>query len=184
MSSLPLSWIETLFARFSAAWGAQKIGAMFPADSHDDVKSLWADQLGRFEPETLRHALQAAIDTGKEWPPSLPEFVAVCQRSAVERKAHAPAVALPMPKASPDVVAKALDGIGAVDKSRDMLRWARHPKSRKAVEFLLSGATRDHRLLAIAREHVREGGTRIQCDDGRRFLFAAAESNPALRDAA
>lgn len=68
--------------------------------------------------------------------------------------------------------------------NRDMLRWARYPKSKKAVEFLLSGATRDHRLLEIAREHVREGGKRIQCDEARRFLFAAAESNPALRDAA
>jgi hypothetical protein len=75
MSSLPLSWIETLFARFSAAWGAQKVGVMFPSESHDEVKTLWAAQLARFEPETLRHALQAAIDSGREWPPTLPEFI-------------------------------------------------------------------------------------------------------------
>lgn len=184
MSSLPLSWIETLFARFSAAWGAQKVGVMFPAETHDEVKTLWAAQLARFEPETLRHALQAALDSGREWPPTLPEFVSICQRSAVERREQAPAAMLPMPKAAPDVVAKALDGIGSVEKNRDMLLWARYPKSQKAVEFLLSGARRDHRLLQIAREHVAEGGARIQCEEGRRYLFAVAESDDMLREAA
>ena len=126
MSSLPLSWIETLFARFSAAWGAQKVGVMFPSESHDEVKTLWAAQLARFEPETLRHALQAAIDSGREWPPTLPEFVGICQRSAIERKAHAPAVALPMPKADPEVAERAMRAVSETVKPRGPNReWAK-----------------------------------------------------------
>lgn len=68
--------------------------------------------------------------------------------------------------------------------SRDMLHWARYPKSQKAVEFLIMGARRDHRLLQIAREHVAEGGKRIKCEEGRRYLFAVAESDSLLKDAA
>ena len=62
----------------------------------------------------------------------------------------------------------------------DPLHWARHPKSVKAVEFLLSGARRDHRLLQIAREHVQEGGKRIRCDAGIRYLMSVAASDPSL----
>jgi hypothetical protein len=134
MSSLPLSWIETLFARFAAAWGAQKIGAMFPADSHDAVKAMWANQLGRFEAETLRHALQSCIDSGREWPPTLPEFVAACQRSAIERRAHAPAVALPLPQSTTDVAVKAISEAAAAFKRRGPSRaWADRILARHAA---------------------------------------------------
>lgn len=126
MSSLPMSWIETLFARFAAAWGAQKIGAMFPADSHDAVKAMWANQLGRFEAETLRHALQACLDSGREWPPTLPEFVATCQRSAIERRAHQPAAMLPMPKAAQEVTERAIRAAAdSVAIRRPSKEWAR-----------------------------------------------------------
>lgn len=124
-SSIPISWIDTLFSRFSAAWGAQKVGAMFPAESHADVKALWAAQLARFEPETLRHALAATLESGREWPPSLPEFVATCQRSATERRARAPAVALPMPNGSPEVAERAVSEAGkALQARRPNRDWA------------------------------------------------------------
>lgn len=144
MSSLPLSWIETLFARFSAAWGAQKIGAMFPTDSHDAVKAMWANQLGRFEAETLRHALQSCIDSGREWPPTLPEFVAACQRSAIERRAHAPAIALPLPQATPEVAAKAISEAAAAFKRRGPSRaWADKILARHAAGEQVSMAALD-----------------------------------------
>ena len=47
---LPASWVDRLFARFSAAWGFQKTGVMFPVESHEAVRALWAEQLGRFQP--------------------------------------------------------------------------------------------------------------------------------------
>lgn len=122
---LPAEWIDRLFGRFSATFGAQKLGAMFPAETHDDVRALWAEQLGRFEVPTLRAAMQAVIDSGREWPPTLSEFVAMCQRAAVERRQHAPAALLPMPRSSPGAagrfVAEAVESI----KSRGPNRaWA------------------------------------------------------------
>ena len=75
---LPASWVDRLFARFSAAWGFQKTGVMFPVESHEAVRALWAEQLGRFQPESIRAALQAEIDSGREWPPTLPEFLHLC----------------------------------------------------------------------------------------------------------
>lgn len=106
--SLPESWIDRLFARFSAVYGAQRVGAMFPTETHAEVRATWATQLGRFEPDTLRAALQDTIDTGEAWPPTLAEFVATCQRAAQARRAHAPAVALPAPTADPAVVERAV----------------------------------------------------------------------------
>ncbi len=67
---------------------------------------------------------------------------------------------------------------------RDALHWARHPKSVKAVEFLISGAKRDHRLRQIVREHIAEGGARIRCEAGRRYLLAVAESDASMQEVA
>lgn len=103
-SSQHLAWADRLFGRFSAIWGAQKLGAMFPAESQDDVRATWATQLSRFEPATIGAALQAMIDSGREWPPSLSEFCDACRQSAVARRAHAEAAALPLPRATPEVV--------------------------------------------------------------------------------
>lgn len=88
---LPISWIDRLFARFTATWGVQKMGSMYPAETHDDVRVVWGEQLGRYEPETLRLALQSVTDSGREWPPSLSEFLEACRVAALSRRQHAPA---------------------------------------------------------------------------------------------
>lgn len=129
MSSQPnpqhLAWADRLFVRFSAIWGAQKLGAMFPAESQEDVRAIWAAQLARFEPATIGAALQAMTDAGREWPPSLSEFTDACRQSAIARRAHAPAVALPLPKASPEIVARAvMDVADAVSPRRASRAWA------------------------------------------------------------
>ena len=124
---LPLAWVERLFARFSATWGAQKLAAMFPVDSHAEVKALWGEQLGRYQPETLRAAMQAMTDSGREWPPSLAEFVAACNQAAVARRQHAPAALLDAPRAAPEVVAEqlaAVERLAATAKPRKGREWA------------------------------------------------------------
>lgn len=123
--SLPHAWVDRLFAKFTATFGAQKVGAMFPPETHDEVRSLWAEQLARFEPDTLRAAFQATIDSGHEWPPSLAEFVASCQRSAVERRQHAPAVLLQMPRSSPEVANRHVKAAASALASKKPSReWA------------------------------------------------------------
>jgi hypothetical protein len=132
---LPHAWVERLFARFSATWGAQRLATMFPVDSHADVKALWAEQLGRFEPETLRAALQSLTDSGREWPPTLPEFIAACQQAAVARRQHAPAALLDIPRASPEVAAEQLanvERIASAVKPRKGREWAQKILDRAA----------------------------------------------------
>ena len=79
MTAIPIAWVERLFSRFAAMYGAQKVAAMWQGADIEEVKRTWADQLGRFPPAAMSSALQAVVDSGKEWPPTLPEFVALCK---------------------------------------------------------------------------------------------------------
>ncbi len=143
---LPLAWVDKLFARFSATFGAQKVGAMFPRETHDEVRQLWSEQLGRFEPETLRCAVQAMIDSRLDWPPTLSEFVGMCQRAAIERRQHANVVMLPLPRANPEVVEREVQAAAAVLTNRKPdRRWAerliaRHEAGEKLPLAVLSMA--------------------------------------------
>ena len=124
---LPPAWVERLFERFSAAFGAMKVGTMWPAEDHETVKALWSEQLGRFSPETLRAALQAVVDSGRAWPPTLPEFVEQCRQCALGRVQHAAAAALPRPDVPREVVDDNLRSIGeaiATVKPRPGREWA------------------------------------------------------------
>lgn len=131
---LPDAWVERLFARFGAAFGAQKVAAMFPPESHAEVRALWAEQLGRFESETLRLALQASIDAGREWPPTLSEFVAHCQHASVARRQHQTPVMLPLPRATPEVVEREVAAAARVASTRrGGKEWARRIVDRHAA---------------------------------------------------
>ena len=77
--SLPPAWVERLFDRFKVAFGVQKVGAMWQGMDPAEVMAGWGQQLGRFPPDALASALQAVIDSGREWPPTLPEFKAICR---------------------------------------------------------------------------------------------------------
>lgn len=101
---LPRAWVDRIFARFIAAFGVAKLVAMWPEDQHESVKDAWGSQLGRFAPDTIGMAIQAVIDSGREWPPTLPEFVEQCRQSALGRVQHAAATALPRPDVPREVV--------------------------------------------------------------------------------
>lgn len=106
-SASPTPFADRLFARFGAIYGVQKVGAMFSDASAKpeerdrriaQVRVLWEAQLSRFDErvrgEIIGKALQALVDRGDEWPPTLPQFIAICkdfrrpgQPSADEQKA-------------------------------------------------------------------------------------------------
>ena len=81
--------LDQLFATIRHTWGGQKFATAYgppPTEDRDagedwveQVHNLWSHQLSGFPPETLRKALQATIDSGRDWPPTLPEFKAVCR---------------------------------------------------------------------------------------------------------
>lgn len=77
-SALPEPWVERLFARFEAMYGARFADAWKGCNlSH--VKSVWAEELGGFSREEL--AAGAARCRLKDWPPTLPEFMKLCRPS-------------------------------------------------------------------------------------------------------
>lgn len=88
--------VDRLFARFLALYGAQKMAGMWADTDMADVKSVWAEQLAKFHPQSIRDALQRLIESGREWPPTLPEFVELCRQSAIGRQqAQVPALLSP-----------------------------------------------------------------------------------------
>jgi len=71
--------VDRLFSRFTALYGAQKVGAMWHGADIAEVKSVWAAQIEPHK-DVLRDAIQSLINQGREWPPTLPEFVALCRQ--------------------------------------------------------------------------------------------------------
>jgi len=92
---LPAAWVDRLFSRFVAMYGSQKVGAMWADADRDEVKGVWADALGRYAGETLAAAVRGLIDSGSQWPPTLPEFSEACRVAAVNRRDQALALAAP-----------------------------------------------------------------------------------------
>ncbi len=92
---LPSAWVDRLFSRFVAMYGSQKVGAMWADADRDEVKGVWADTLGRFTGETIAAAVRGLIDSGSQWPPTLPEFSEACRVAAVNRRDQALSLAAP-----------------------------------------------------------------------------------------
>lgn len=121
----PRALADRVFARFVAMYGSQKVGAMWADANHDEVREMWANAIARYSPQSIAVAIRDLVESGREWPPTLPEFVELCRRGAVSRRAHAPAVALPLPKAAPEIVARAvMDVADAVSPRRASRAWA------------------------------------------------------------
>ncbi len=77
---LPDKYTRKLFDRFVSMWGAQKVGAMWDGANLDEVRSVWGRALGPYELETIGKAVDAIQRSGREWPPTLPEFLAVMRQ--------------------------------------------------------------------------------------------------------
>lgn len=80
LSVLPDSWIERIFTRMSAMYGALFRERWRDCDL-DEVKRVWAEGLSSFSdnPECFGLALKAMVGECK-FPPTLPEFVAICRK--------------------------------------------------------------------------------------------------------
>ena len=94
---LPPAWVDRLFSRLAAFYGSQKLATMWVDADMAEVKAVWSEQLGRFEPASISAALQRLVDSGNQWPPTLPEFVELCRQAAVGRQQAQQFDALPAP---------------------------------------------------------------------------------------
>ena len=86
---LPDSWVESLLARMLATYG-QKFRSQWADVPPETLRETWAVALGRFDGERIKWALEQMIATCP-WPPTLPEFVALCRQAPREEPAKLPA---------------------------------------------------------------------------------------------
>jgi len=78
--ALPPAAVERLFARFTAIYGAQKMAGAWGNVDVAERNATWSEGLGRYSLEVVGDAVRELAVEGTGWPPSLPEFAAVCQR--------------------------------------------------------------------------------------------------------
>lgn len=76
-SALPEPWIERLFSRFEAMYGAKFADAWKGCDLRN-VKVVWAEALGACSREELAAGISGCLR--KDWPPTLPEFLKLCRQ--------------------------------------------------------------------------------------------------------
>ncbi len=74
------------------------------------ARTIWAHGLRNFEMETVKTALARVMDAHPEFPPTLPQFVALCNAC---RPREAVRFALPPAKPNPEIARKALAAIKA-----------------------------------------------------------------------
>jgi hypothetical protein len=80
--ALPPAAVDRLFARFAAIFGAQKMAGAWGNVDVAERNATWSEALGRFSLEVVGDAVRELAEDGSGWPPSAPEFAAICQRHA------------------------------------------------------------------------------------------------------
>jgi hypothetical protein len=150
---LPDAWINSLFDRLEAAYGSRWQN-MWGNSSLQNVKTLWAEKLAGFadNPKAMAYALNALDE--HPFPPTLPEFLALC------RKAPRPELqALPAPAANPEKAAEfAIKAKTATSGIYDFTAWARKPKSSLAFAAVVEMAQRGERDFQQILKSLQDAG--------------------------
>lgn len=89
LTRLPDHWVESLLARMLAIYG-QKFRSQWADVPAESMRETWAVVLGRFDGERIKWALDQMIATCP-WPPTLPEFAALCRQAPRDEPAKLPA---------------------------------------------------------------------------------------------
>lgn len=73
---VPLHCVESLFEHMHGYYGA-KFAQQWQGTDTATVKAVWAAELGKLTPEELNRGLAALVTC--KWPPTLPEYIALCK---------------------------------------------------------------------------------------------------------
>ena len=101
LKALPSDWIVRLFSRFQAVYG-NRVQTMWKDADPSEVRQVWADELGHYEGEDIRRALEAMGQFYKDYPPTLYQFADLCRDARKRRADEAVKLEgprLPMPEA-------------------------------------------------------------------------------------
>lgn len=165
---LPDSWIGRIFDHMSGLYGS-KFSDLWRGSDLNTVRRMWAEKLAGFAsmPKAIKEALDALDD--KPYPPTLPEFLALCREAGRRHDGHKPAIEY-KPTAEEneraEIAAKSLRKIVTQD-SRDHLSWARRPASHIAFAEVKKLAESDFTFRVILNKHIEDG---ICTDEGKLLM--------------
>lgn len=175
--TLPASWVEKIFRRMQGYYGSIWVDRWKSGESQQtpqglvdvgmlNAKVVWAEELGGFSdtPEAIGKALDAC--KGLKFPPTLPEFLALCREEAGRPK---PAKQIEYTPTAEDRQRQqdAAERIAQEARAKqarcfDGLAWARTASSPYALQALAQEAAAENPVLGpIFREHVAAG----RCDE-------------------
>lgn len=156
-TELQNGWIERLFSRLAALYGAA-FGRQWEGTNLADVKALWADKLGGFTAAQIGSALTACDE--RPYPPNAAEFLMLC-RDIAKRERDSRLAALPIPEITPEAIAarhRQLESIAAKPPAYDYKLWAKTLRS----EYL-AGVHLLPVQVAMASEALNEDWEKREC---------------------
>jgi len=132
LKALPSEWVSRLFSRFQAIYG-NKAATMWADADLNEVRSVWAESLGRYEAVDIKRALETMVLAYTDYPPTLPQFAAMCRDARAIRGQGLPKIVHRYGGPSPEVLA-AIHELTAdpVNRKRDPKDWARKIVKREA----------------------------------------------------
>lgn len=116
--SCPSLWVDSVFARLTATYGAQFL-ARYSGAKPADVKADWADKLNGFSFEAITYALD---NLPSNWPPNSLQFRDLCREAPVHRYPTLPAPVV-QSKPSAEMLAK-LRSLADSMRGRGNVAWA------------------------------------------------------------
>ena len=149
---LPDSWVESLLARMLATYG-QKFRSQWADVPPETLRETWAVALGRFDGERIKWALEQMIATCP-WPPTLPEFVALCRQAPRPE----PANGLPAPNVVRDSIQRVQQAAETAPKREEMFAYAKPGRdwARSLRVRFLSGEALNYQQIEMASDALGE----------------------------
>lgn len=109
---LPLRVIARFWTRMSEIYGHKWVSQFGEVcDLNGDLASAaqtWSQGLATIPLEAISTGFSALVEKGNEWPPSLPEFLALCQPEKPLAPYHRIATALPPPEVDEQIARESL----------------------------------------------------------------------------
>jgi len=140
----PASLAERLFRRFAAIYGTQKYSVMWSglvqedprwtdedrrlawADAMREVEGVWSEALSCFHVDVIAASVRSLATSEQMWPPSLPEFCAIC-RDQEERMKPSAANLVQIGDDTPIADPNSPRMKQAMDELREMMKMKRMP---------------------------------------------------------
>lgn len=151
-SVLPESWISKIFDHISGLYGS-KFADLWRGTDPATVKRTWAEKLAGFQ--TMPKAIKEALDAldSKPFPPTLPEFIALCREAAIRHQTDLPKLEHKPTQEELDKAHEAmLRAAGAVKSMKD------RRDHRKWINDLLERQEKGEKLTLIQLNAIREAG--------------------------